>query len=134
MSNFTELALKELTRTSSMLKTYAPEVFPEVNEMGQVHFGRAMMESAAESIDAALSQFEAFQGREADYAVNLGKEAYETYCHYTGWKSLATGADLPQWSDLKGEIRQAWMVTAAWVVGRVLRIHGIMDQLPVQPT
>lgn len=132
MSQFTELALKELTRTSTMLKTYAPEVFPEVNEMGQVHFGRAMMESAAESIDASLSQFATFSQREADYAVNLGKEAYEAYCRHTGWKSLATGADLPQWADLRDEIRQAWMVTAAWVVGRVLRINGVMEPLPFQ--
>jgi hypothetical protein len=132
MSQFASLALKELERTSSMLKEYAPEVFPKVNEFGQIHFGRAMMESAAESIDTSLAQFRQFESLEADYAVNLGREAYEAYCRHTGWKSLATGAELPQWTVLKDEIKQAWMVSAAWVVGRVLRIHGIQDPLPVR--
>jgi hypothetical protein len=27
--------------------------------------------------------------------------AYEAYCEYTGWKSLATGADLPKWENLR---------------------------------
>lgn len=128
-----ELALKELSRTSSMLRTYAPEIFPEVNKLGQVHFGRAMMEAAAESIDVSLAQFEQLASMEADYAVNLGREAYEAYCRHTGWKSLATGADLPQWPVLKPEIQQAWMVSTAWVIGRVMRIHGIQDPLPVAP-
>ena len=46
-------ALRGLEQTAIMLETYAPEIFPEVNEQGQVHFGRAMMESAAEAIRAA---------------------------------------------------------------------------------
>jgi len=63
----------------------------------------------------------------ADYAVNLGKEAYEAYCQHAGWKSLATGADLPQWAGLRDDIRQAWMVSAAWIVGRVMRINGLQN-------
>ncbi len=39
-----------------MLETYAPEIFPEVNEAGQMHFGRVMMESAAETIREAWAQ------------------------------------------------------------------------------
>lgn len=46
-------ALRGLEQTAIMLETYAPEVFPEVNELGQIHFGRAMMEAAAESIREA---------------------------------------------------------------------------------
>lgn len=43
-------ALRGLEPTAIMLDTYAPEVFPEVNEHGQIHFGRAIMESAAQAI------------------------------------------------------------------------------------
>ena len=64
---------------------------------------------------------------QADYAVNLGKEAYERYCTHTGWKSLATGARLPPWTELKPEIREAWMVTAAWIVGRTMRLNGLTE-------
>jgi NTP pyrophosphatase (non-canonical NTP hydrolase) len=69
----------------------------------------------------------------ADYAVNLGREAYESYCGQTGWKSLATGAELPQWYDLRDDIRQAWMVSAAWVVGRVMRLNGLDKLEPIVP-
>lgn len=43
-------ALRRLEQTAIMLETYAPEIFPEVNERGQIHFGRAMMEAAAGTI------------------------------------------------------------------------------------
>lgn len=49
-------ALRELERTAIMLETYAPEIFPEVNAEGQIHFGRAMMESAAEAIREAFAK------------------------------------------------------------------------------
>lgn len=49
-------ALRGLEQTAIMLEKYAPEVFPEVNEQGQIHFGRAMMESAAEAIREAWTQ------------------------------------------------------------------------------
>lgn len=58
--------------------------------------------------------------------MNLAREAYEAYANHTGWKSLATGSPLPQWADLSDAIRSAWMVSTAWVVGRVLREHGVM--------
>lgn len=44
--------------------------------------------------------------------VDLGRVAYEAYCGNTGWKSLVSGAALPQWDDLKPEIRAAWEVAA----------------------
>jgi hypothetical protein len=44
-----------------------------------------------------------------------GQIGYEGYCAATGWKSLVSGADLPQWADLKPEIRAAWESAAlAW--------------------
>ena len=46
-------ALGGLEKTAIMLETWAPEVFPEVNEQGQKHFGRVMMESAAQEIRQA---------------------------------------------------------------------------------
>lgn len=47
--------LRGLEQTAIMLETYAPEVFPEINEQGQKHFGRVMMEGAAQSIRDAWS-------------------------------------------------------------------------------
>lgn len=38
----------------------------------------------------------------------LAKVAYEAYCAHTGWKSLVSGATLPQWVDVKPEIKAAW--------------------------
>jgi hypothetical protein len=38
----------------------------------------------------------------------LGQVAYEAYCKHTNWKSLISGADLPQWIAVKPEIKDAW--------------------------
>lgn len=61
-------ALRGLEQTAIMLETYAPDVFPEINEQGQKHFGRVIMESAAQSIrDAwALAIKEAENSERAD--------------------------------------------------------------------
>jgi hypothetical protein len=60
-------SLRGLEQTAIMLETYAPEIFPEVkitNGIEQKHFGRVMMESAAQSIRdawaAAIHEVEAF--------------------------------------------------------------------------
>lgn len=45
-------ALRGLEQTAVMLEKWGPEAFP-ANEQGQVHFGRAMTDSAAEAIRAA---------------------------------------------------------------------------------
>ena len=45
---------ESLERCAKMLETYAPECFP-ANELGQVHFARAMMESVTEEIREFLS-------------------------------------------------------------------------------
>jgi hypothetical protein len=42
----------------------------------------------------------------------LAKELYVAYCDHTGWKSLASGAELPAWHFVKPEIKQAWMAVA----------------------
>ncbi len=48
-----EGTLESLGRTAAMLDAHAPDAFP-ANELGQVHFARAMMESAADEIHAFL--------------------------------------------------------------------------------
>lgn len=53
--------------------------------------------------------------------MDLAREAYEAYAGQTKWKSLVSGAPLPQWPDLSAEIQSAWRVSAGWVAGRVLR-------------
>jgi hypothetical protein len=42
--------------------------------------------------------------------------AYEAYCEQTGWKSLVSGSDLPQWENLFPPIRAAWKTAALAVV------------------
>ena len=38
---------------------------------------------------------------------SYGQIAYERYCEIQGWKSYH-GEDLPQWADLREDIRKAW--------------------------
>src|SRR5690348_7023651 len=45
-------ALRGLEQTAIMLEKWGPEAFP-ANEQGQVHFGRAITDSAAEAIREA---------------------------------------------------------------------------------
>lgn len=45
-----------------------------------------------------------------------GQVAYEAYCGSNGWKSYVTGASLPQWEDVKEEIRNAWEVSASHLI------------------
>lgn len=49
----------------------------------------------------------------------LGQIAYEGYAANSDWKSLASGADLPQWADTKPEIREAWEAAAAAVKAEI---------------
>ena len=52
-------ALRGLEPTAIMLEKYAPDIFPEVNVVNgveQKHFGRLMMESAAQGIREAWAQ------------------------------------------------------------------------------
>jgi hypothetical protein len=45
-----------------------------------------------------------------------GQTAYEGYCEHTGWKSLISGAQLPEWEKLKKEIQEAWEKAAQAVL------------------
>lgn len=46
------------------------------------------------------------------YAAGL----YGAYCEHTGWKSAVTGADLPQWAEVRPAVKEAWIATAVWVL------------------
>lgn len=46
----------------------------------------------------------------------IGQAAYEAYCGHTGWKSLVSGQDLPQWEVLDSGIKEAWVVAANAVI------------------
>jgi hypothetical protein len=69
--------LRGLEQTAIMLETYAPDLYPEINGKGQKHFGRVMMESAAQSIrDAwkgAIVEVEAFPDTPASIIEQRGK-------------------------------------------------------------
>lgn len=52
---------------------------------------------------------------------SLGQTAYEAYCEKTGWKSLVSGADLPQWDALTDGIREAWEASAGAVSKEIPR-------------
>lgn len=43
---------------------------------------------------------------------SLGQIAYEAYCETTNWKSLISGQRLPQWLDVRPEIKAAWEASA----------------------
>lgn len=52
----------------------------------------------------------------AERAVTNGEIAYNAYCNASGWKSLASGADLPQFADTTPEIQAAWESAAQAVL------------------
>jgi hypothetical protein len=41
-----------------------------------------------------------------------GQIAYEGYRNHTDGKSLATGAVIPEWDQLRVDIQQAWQASA----------------------
>ena len=45
----------------------------------------------------------------------LGQVAYEAYCG-KGWKSLISGAPLPQWEEVRPDIQAAWDAAADAVI------------------
>jgi len=45
----------------------------------------------------------------------LARAAYEGYRAHTGGKSLATGQTIPEWDELRNEIKDAWLASVAAV-------------------
>ena len=48
--------------------------------------------------------------------MKTGQTAYEAYCACSNNKSLITGCELPEWKDLKPEIKIAWLASAQAVL------------------
>lgn len=53
-------------------------------------------------------------------AKTTGQVAYEAYAGSTGWKSLVSGAPLPQWEAQAEPIRAAWEAAATAARARVV--------------
>lgn len=43
---------------------------------------------------------------------------YTVYRRHTGGKSLASGAMIPEWKDLRSDIKEAWEVAATAILTR----------------
>ena len=56
------------------------------------------------------------QTQDISATLTNGEVAYNAYCNLSGWKSLASGADLPPFSGTKPEIRDAWEAAAQAVL------------------
>lgn len=61
--------------------------------------------------------------------MSLAREAYEAYCSAAGGKSLVTGDPLPSWEMLPEKIQHAWLMSAAWVAGKVNGHHDWKEPL-----
>ena len=65
---------------------------------------------------------------------SLGQIGYEAYCSSTGWKSLISGALLPQWSEVKPEIKLAWETAGGQMVyaahGQVAMLTDLIGKPP----
>lgn len=46
----------------------------------------------------------------------LGKAAYDAYCEKRKWKAF-NGDQLPQWVDVKPDIKEGWVIAVKAVVG-----------------
>ena len=68
-------ALRELEQTAIMLEKWGPEAFP-ADENGQVHFGRAMTDAAAQAIrdswKVAIQEVENFPDDEGGWITERG--------------------------------------------------------------
>lgn len=93
-----------------------PKAVTLLNQVLQEHPVNANWE---EFVDSPLDKrYEYFLPEESekpapDKVGTPGQIAYEAYCQTTDWKSLITGAPLPQWPEVKPEIKAAWENAAA---------------------
>ena len=69
-------ALRGLEKTAIMLEKWGPETFP-ADEQGQVHFGRAMTDAAAQDIreawKTAIQEVESFPDNEGGWIEERGR-------------------------------------------------------------
>ena len=55
--------------------------------------------------------------------MQAAKVGYEAYCGTARWKSLVTGDPLPQWSELRGVIKNAWFSVASAILFSCWKAH-----------
>lgn len=60
--------------------------------------------------------------------LSLGNIAYNAYCASTNWKSVYTGADLPQYDQQRPEVIQAWENSALAVAATICSAKVAEDQ------
>lgn len=58
---------------------------------------------------------------------DIGQVAYEAYRAHSDGKSLVSGAPIPQWHDLNGEIQEAWRAAAGAVADIYTGVEGTAD-------
>ena len=62
-----------------------------------------------------------------DAPLSLGNIAYNAYCESTNWKSVYTGADLPQYDQQRPEVIQAWENSALAVAATICSTKSVND-------
>lgn len=60
--------------------------------------------------------------------LSLGNIAYNAYCESTDWKSVYTGAALPQYDQQRPEVIQAWENSALAVAATICSAKVAEDQ------
>lgn len=87
-----------------------PINFSVISDMEPNNFSTALQQEYLDIENAPDTKFEPV------LVPGLAKKLYETYCNHTNWKSLVSGADLPQWEGLQQEIKDAWGACAEYVI------------------
>lgn len=54
---------------------------------------------------------------------SAAQTAYEAYATFSDWKSLISGAPLPEWGDLPNEVKMAWEAAAEAVINHNQKIE-----------
>lgn len=64
--------------------------------------------------------------KQDDYV--LAQRGYEAYAQFTDWKSLVTGAPLPQWHELPKPIMDAWLVASDSIIQHLI-VHYVPPKM-----
>lgn len=126
--------LRGLEQTAIMLETYAPEIFPETTEVNgvvQKHFGRIMMEAAAQAIrDAfigAVVEVERFPDDTASLIDQYGKQR-QTLLEIANL--LREGAE--RRFDLPGHMREAHDLARGMLASNLIQGFPPKPEFPYQ--
>lgn len=67
-----------------------------------------------------------------DAPLSLGNIAYNAYCESTNWKSVYTGADLPQYDQQRPEVIQAWENSALAIASTLCSTKSVVENTQVK--